>query len=212
MANPFSGVTDSGNPQGQDTRYNTPIAQTDRISFYVNLSTLENNVNFSNWIVHLVHADTYTIADPTIVTLTKDTISGTSYRFYADPWIVDDSLPAGCYRIVIIDSVTSNVLYISNILECLIDAQARDETILVRYRNAKNIQNFNYETLTSYYNTCRVRLLGRQPGRQITTEGYNTVDGSFQRIRTSLIKTVKFIAIWLDEAAGRFSSTIHGSA
>lgn len=193
-----STTTQNGNPSRADIGYSTPVAPYDKVQFYANMDELEDNANFASWEVHLLHADTFTIAWPNVMTLVKDTISGSDYRFYIAPWTVDENTPSGCYRIVIIDGVTSDILYLSNVIEVLTLAEARERTIFVRYRNRTNIQNFNYEGLGSFYNVYRVWLQTLNPQNAIVTEGYEKVNGSFERVRTQFGKTKDFQTGWLD--------------
>ena len=91
--------------------------------------------------------------------------------------------------------------------------EAQSETIFVRYRNRKNIQNFNYESdaFASYYNVHRVRVNTLQPKRTVISEGYDKIDGSFERVRTAYTKQVNFVTGWWDiEGHDAFeTATIH---
>ena len=213
MANCGIGSTSKsgGNPSVGVLGYNTPIAPQDKVQFYANLSELEDNANFSSWVVHLVHNDTYAISYPSVFTLSKDIISGTDYKFYVAPWTVQSNIPVGCHRLVIIDGTDGNILYISNTIEVMTLAEAQNETIFVRYRNSKNIQNHNYETLTTFYNVHRVRMDTIQPQRVVTSEGYQKINGDFERVRTAYTKQVNFVTGWFDiEGHDAFeTATIH---
>ena len=82
-------------------------------SFYNNSDELEDNVNFNYWGLHLVHSDSFTVSFPNVATLSKDIISGTDYRWYLSSFEFP-AAPIGCYRFVIEDMISGNILYISN--------------------------------------------------------------------------------------------------
>jgi hypothetical protein len=103
----------------------------------------------------------------------------------------------GCYKFIIIDTSASNqVLYISREFEVV---SADTDLQYVKYRNGKNILNYNYETLTTFYNKFHVETFNRKPLRPTISEGYPLSDGSFNRVRTIFTKTYQFITGWFDE-------------
>jgi len=182
-----------------DINYKTIFLAGDSISWYANLDTLETNANFSSWDIYIVHADSFIKALVTLgINIQKDIISGSDYRFFAQDWTFPSTIGIGCYRIVIEDTSDGNLLYISNEIEVITDVT---DTLLIRYRNAKNIQNFNYEKFTTLYNVVRVPLIKRKSQRPITSEGYDTINGAFQRVRTAITKSYEFLTDWFDEEA-----------
>jgi hypothetical protein len=178
-------------------------------SFYNNSSTLEDDVNFNYWLFSLVHSDSFIPVYEDIATLTKDIISGTDYRWYVDSFVFP-SVENGCYRFIVEDTISGNVFYISDQIE-VVDSD--EGLMLVKYRNAKNILNYDYETLTTFYNQFHIEMFKRKPQRPETTEGYSLVDGSFKRVRTVLTKTYEFITGWFDEPEhdATHAMTIHST-
>jgi hypothetical protein len=178
----------------------------DTFTFYANLDELETDTDFSNWHLDLLRDD-FTVAVQDIGTLTKDIITGTSYRFYSS-FTVPESL-TGCYYLVVIDEFYNTVKYISSKLS---STTSEDYTYVVRFRNSKNILNYNYQTLTTYYNRFRVRMNKSQPEQKVTSKGYDLVNGSFNPVRYVKGKTYSVTTLWFDEgdhdAFG--SALIHG--
>lgn len=164
-------------------------------SFYNNSDELETTASFNYCGLDLVHADTFIQVVEDVATISTDILSG-GYRFYADSFVFPQ-VEEGCYRFIILDvSAGENVLYISDPFEVV---SSDTGLIPIKYRNAKNILNFNYEALTSYYNRGHVELIRRHPQRESKTDGYGLSNGTFKRVRTILTKTWEFITGWFDE-------------
>lgn len=164
-------------------------------SFYNNSNELEDNVEFNYWGFDLVHADSFIPVFEDVTVLTKDIISGTDYRWYAEDFEFPDVEP-GCYRFIILDTVQNNVLYVSDVIEVV---DSTDNLMYVKYRNAVNMLNYNYEGLPSFNNKFHVELFDRKPLIKTTTQGYSLTDGSFQRVRTIRTKDIEMITGWFDE-------------
>jgi hypothetical protein len=178
-------------------RYNHKYVTSQEYSTYANNESLEDNANFASWRVDLVHADSFIPAVQSVMTLTKDIISGTDYRWYSK--FTFPVVPNNCYRFVIIDTAASDaVLYISDTLESV---DSSEGLILSKFRNGVNIQNYNYAGLPTFYNVFHVELNRRKPLSQKTTGGYDLADGSFFRVRTVRTKTYEFVTGWFDEQA-----------
>lgn len=176
--------------------FNTILYPSDTYSFYANLNELEDNANFSSWNVSLYHADSLVKEYDSILTLTKDIISGTDYRFYST--FEMPTVANGCYYIIITDTVTNNVLYISNKLEVVSNIT---DTTFIRYRNDQNILNFNYEGLTTFRNKFRVPIIRRQPLNSLSSEGYDLINGNFKRVRTERVKSLEVVTGFYDDQA-----------
>src|SRR5210317_830202 len=135
-------------------------------AFYNNSDTLETTASFNYCGLDLVHADTFIQVVEDVAELSTDILSG-GYRFYADSFVFPN-VANGCYRFVILDvSSGEEVLYISDPFE-VVDSE--EGLIPIKYRNAKNILNFNYEGLTSFYNLGHVEMLRRKPLRDSRTD------------------------------------------
>lgn len=176
-------------------RYSLPLFAGHQIYYYFNSIDLSTAGDFSNWRVALVNDVNHAIAYDNIATLTKDLITGISFRWYFD-WTVP-ALLEGCYRFVIYENVGNTVLYLSeNSFQYVAD---NDDICVVRYRNPVNIQNFNYEVLTSRYNQFRLWLKKRRPQRTIESVGYDLTDGTFNRVRSVVVKSYEFVTDMMDE-------------
>ncbi len=131
-----------------------------------------------------------------ITILAKDIISGTDYRWYAEDFQFPE-VATGCYRFVVLDLADNDkVLYMSDEIEVV---ASDTDLVYVTFRNAKNILNYNYETLLTFYNKTHVEMLYRKPLRPTTTQGYTLSGGSFKRVRTLLTKSFEFVTGWFDE-------------
>ena len=176
-------------------------------AWYNNSDSLETTASFNYCGLDLVHADTFIQVVEDVATLSTDILSG-GYRFYAEDFVFP-VVPEGCYRFIVIDvSAGENVLYISDPFEVV---NSTDGLIYTKYRNAKNILNYNYEGLPSFYNKTHIELFKRKPLRPTTTQGYILSSGSYKRVRTLLTKTWEFITGWFDtsEHDATQAATIH---
>lgn len=178
--------------------YKRKYVQGAEYAFYNNSDDLEDNANFASWRVDLVHSDSFISVIEGAISLTKDIISGSDYRWYNSGFTFP-TVEDGCYRFVVIDTADSdNVLYISSEFEVV---SSDDGLMLTKYRNAQNILNYNYTTLTTFYNKAHVEMFNRKPSRPVNTEGYSLSSGTFKRVRTILTKTYEFVTGWFDELA-----------
>jgi hypothetical protein len=165
-------------------------------AFYNNSDELDDSANFSSWSLDLLHSDSYTTAIADIAPLTKDIISGSDYRWYADDFVFPQ-VDTGCYVLAVIDTADSNeVVYLSDPIDVVNNAGGLK---YVSFRNGKNILNYNYEVLTSFRNKFHVETLIRKPLMPVVSEGYDLSNGSFYRVRTILTKTYEFVTGWFDE-------------
>ena len=186
--------------------YGQPVAYLDEVNYYFNTEDLITDASFSTWKIALLNTSNV-IAYDNIATLVQDIITGAEFRWYFQ-WVVPD-LVYGCYRPIVYDSATNNIKFISESL--LQVTNQTDQTSIIKYRNAVNIQSYNYETLTTWYNQHRLWLIKRAPQRQKESIGYNITSGTFERVRTVVTKSYEFVTEFLDEnASDAFDvATIH---
>lgn len=176
-------------------------------AWYNNSDALETTASFNYCGLDLVHADTFIQVIEDVATLGTDILSG-GYRFYADDFVFP-TVSDGCYRFIVIDvSAGENVLYISDPFEVV---SSTTDLTYCQFRNGKNILNYNYEGLPSFYNKTHIELFKRKPLRPTITQGYSLSSGSFKRVRTLLTKTWEFITGWFDtkEHDGMQALVIH---
>lgn len=150
------------------------------LAFYANIDELETSANFGNWHLNLLFSD-FRLAITDIGVLVKDQITVDGYRFYSEITVPPDITPS-CYYLVIVDE-TDTVKYLSNSINA---SSITDNTLYIRYRNGKNMLNFNYEGLTDFYNRARIKLTQRAPSYPTTRIGYELIDGSFNPVRSLL--------------------------
>jgi hypothetical protein len=186
--------------------YAIPTVYLDEVNYYFNTEDLITDASFSTWKIALLNTSNV-IAYDNIATLVQDIITGAEFRWYFQ-WVVPD-LVYGCYRPIVYDSATNNIKFISESL--LQVTNQTDQTSIIKYRNAVNIQSYNYETLTTWYNQHRLWLIKRAPQRQKESIGYNITSGTFERVRTVVTKSYEFVTEFLDEnASDAFDvATIH---
>lgn len=169
------------------------LVEGDQFQYYANIDTLENDLNFSNWRSVLL-TDSFIIAHENTGTLTQDFITLTEYRWY-DTWEVP-SLASGCYYYAILDD-SDNVKYLN--INPIIYRTTTEYTKLIRYRNSKNIYNFNYEDFPNFYNAFRIQLNVRQPTGKNVQIGYELIDGSFFPVRSTTGTQRQFITVMYNE-------------
>ena len=170
--------------------------QGERFNWYANLDNLATNGNFASWSCLIINTDDFT--EVGAFTVTKDVVSGASFRFYAESSIPSFLTAGNCYRMLIVDTTDNKVLYISN--EFLAADYINERTTKqIEYRNGKDILNFDYETLTTFKNKFRVKLVIRQPLPQTVSDGYVLVSGAFQEVETTSGQTEEFISEWYNK-------------
>jgi len=179
--NQFEGIPDN---------YVVTLFEGETFSFYANLDTLETNGNFNSWRLDFVDADTFITQYYGVGTLQDDIISGYSYRFYLDNYTVPSTIENGCYRMVIIDTTDNSVLYISNVFK--VSDTIAPYSSRIQYRNAINILNFNYETI-SFTNEMRIDIKKRAPNYPVNRIGYQLISGSFNPVRSVQGTTYEFV-------------------
>lgn len=164
-------------------------------AFYNNSDDLEDNANFNYWTLDLLHADSLTVALDDVAPISKDIISGSDYRWYVDTFTFPD-IDNGCYRFIVYDNANNEVIYIGDEIEV---TDNTNNLTYVKFRNSKNILNYNYEVLTTFYNLFHVEMFKRKPKNTERAKGYNLVNGVFKRVRTTLSKSYEWITGWFDE-------------
>lgn len=180
-----------------DLRYATVLKAGDSQAFYANLDTPSYEVDFANWVISIVHADSFVVVYDDFATLVKDDLSTGGFRFYCE-FTVPVDIPEGEFRFIIYIPYTQEVKFVSNVLKVINNVQAA-QSYLIKYRNAADIQNFGYEADETYYNIARLKLEKLQPERVKRNIGYQMVAGGFKRVRTVVGKAYSFITGFMDE-------------
>lgn len=184
-----------------DLSYETVLKAGDAQAFYANFDTPITDSTFSDWYISIVHADSFIIVYDNFATLTQDTVTG-GYRFYCE-FTVPVGIPEGCYRFMIYHPYATGgsdtVKYMSN--EIKVISNSSTDTMMIKYRNAVDMQNFGYAANTSFYNIARLPMEKENPQRQKINKGYPEIDGDYKRVRTITRKAYNFITGRLDEEA-----------
>ncbi len=180
-----------------DVQYASIMKAGDSLAFYANLDTPSYEVDFANWVISIVHADSFVVVYDDFATLTKDDLSTGGFRFYCN-FTVPEDIPEGEFRFIIYIPYTQEVKYVSNVLKVINSVQA-SQSMLIKYRNASDIQNFGYEDNASFYNIARLKLEKLNPERPKENIGYTLVNGAFQRVRTIAGKAYTFVTGFMDE-------------
>lgn len=181
--------------QNRIDQYALPLYSGFTMKYYANFENLSTASDFANWRVALVNNDNYAVVYDNIATLVKDTITGISFRWHFN-WTVP-ALLVGCYRFVVYENSGNTVLYLSkNVFKYTEDAQ---DFCFIKYRNPVNIQNFNYEGLTTWYNQFYIWLKKRSPKRTVNSIGYDLTEGTFNRVRSVITKEYEFVSDFMDE-------------
>lgn len=185
----------------------------DQLASYNNSDELDSSISFSSWHLDLYYAigsngvGELAVAD--IGTLVKDVISGSDFRWYFE-FTVPEGLQLGaCFYLIITDASDYNqVVYISPKVKA---TSITDHTQKIRYRNSKNIQNYNYVGLPDFNNQFRLPIVKRAPVYPTNRTGYDISSGAFLPVRTTQGKTEEFITRWFDDEThtGFNSATIH---
>lgn len=165
---------------------------------YFNLDEPIEDADFSDWQIDLIDSSG-TVVDASIGTLSKDIISGTSYRFYTTVNI-SASVPKGIYDVVVFNSSTNALKYQMDCVKVITDNDL-DEYALFAYRNSTNLYNFNYEGILKY-NT--VFLPVNVIEHQIETNRKQYREQSTQKVRNQKSTADKVITVetyFFDERA-----------
>ena len=157
--------------------------------FYANLDTPIDDDDFALWVL-----DLYDMAGNQVSAgvgiLTKDIISGGDYRFYAH-FTIPVGVDRGLYQLVVYNSSTSDLKYVTNCIEVITSADV-EEFVFLWFRNSTNAFGFNYETLTSY-NTVflNMNIVEEQP--EISMDQYR--EASTGKIRNQKTQTAKVLSL-----------------
>lgn len=148
---------------------------------YVNLDETVSDIDFDDWILSIFDSLGNEV-DSDIGTITKDVISGSDYRFYFS-FNIDLSVDPGIYYMVVYNSSTNDVKYVSNCIEVITEDDI-ECYVYLEYRNSSDIFNYNYEDVVNY-NTVflEMNLIEAEPEIQLTT--YREQTTGYRRNRKS---------------------------
>lgn len=216
-------LSDPSSKTSKPVRYNTygkiytpqvVIIPNVPFSFYANLDSLEDSANFANWRVDVVTEDLFSI-EQNVIILTKDVISGSEYRFYAQDVtfpVVNNLIDRAVYRLCIIDTTDDTIVYLGEIFQYRKSQPTYQEPLKsVKYRNDRNILNYNYVGLPSLYQEFYIKLHVGSKRPVTTQQGYEVVSGSFNPVRSTTGSEFRFItqAYGKEDHAAFNAMTIH---
>lgn len=115
--------------------------------FYANLDNPISDGDFANWRLSLFDLHGNEIAQD-IGTLTQDLVGGGNFNFYAY-FTIPSNTVNGIYELVIYNTVTNDVKYISDCVEVISLAEVENYVFLF-YRNSTNLFNYNYQAISDY--------------------------------------------------------------
>lgn len=133
--------------------YKLPVFEGDVINFFINSES--DTIDLDNTNLALGMLQCGELAATNIGTLNYLTIAPGGFKIHGN--ITIPIIYPGIYNYVIYDTVTMNLVYISNPVELINDVSIQYTTML-KYRNKRNILGFNYYEEPSYYNTIRIHV------------------------------------------------------
>jgi hypothetical protein len=166
--------------------------------FYANLDDTIEDSDFNDWVLSVFDGAGNEVAG-SIGTLEQDIISGSDFRFYAS-FTIPESLPDGFYELIIYNSNTDEVKYISNCIEA-ISFENIEDYVLLFYRNSSNVFNYNYESVNNY-NTVflPMNVIEQQPEIELTQYVEQTT-GRRRNQKTITSKVIKLETFFFDDEA-----------
>ena len=173
------------------------LVEGDTLSHYANLDTLESSANFASWRLDLLNGSDRSIFLSNIATINQDIISGSDYRFYFSFTVPSGLTDGSDYWLAIIDTADSDqVVYVWDFLE---GRSSKAGTRKIKYRNDKNILNYNYEDNPSFYNEYRISITAFGQQNPVVLTGYEKVNGSFQSVRATKGINKRYVTIAYNE-------------
>ena len=136
--------------------YRPVFVKGERYSNMINSEQKLNDPDFAALRLSIVDKDTFQIIADDVGVFTKYAEDGNEYRVAWDITSFPD-IPAGCYRILLYNTVNDQVKYLSNEIEVLdFNTTWRQRTSYFSFRHSAEIYNFGYDELLNF--RIRVRL------------------------------------------------------
>lgn len=172
--------------------YSFPIIEGDVIKFYINFFD-DFTQNVSAW--ELGWWTPGGIVIPNIATLNEDSIDGINKNLYAE--VTVGVLPRDTLRLVLYDTDDSNAIeYWSSAFRFKTSSAG---TSVLKYRNYRNILNFEFENVTTFYNQVRIDVRIGEPISTQDTTGYDISTGHRVVSKSTHRVTREFETQWFDE-------------
>lgn len=170
--------------------YAIVLVNGEALKFFANIDTPVSDTNF--WGELVLFNLNMDIVKFNLGTITILPVTGGN-KFYVDQDSLEiGSIESGIYFIGVLSGYDpTKIYYLSN--PVFVASNALDYTNKIRYRNNKNILHFEYESLTSFKNEFRIKLVKRQPNFPTRQIGYDLVSGSFNPVRTTKGSQYQFI-------------------
>jgi hypothetical protein len=186
---------DDGSPLDScANEYAYPILEGDTIGFYINF--FDNMAtDASAWEVGWWVPNEIILGD--IATLNEDVIDGTNRNLYSE--VTVGVLPRSLLRLVIYDPDDSNAIkYWSRAFRFKTTSA---NTAVFKYRNYRNVLNYEFENVSAFYNQVRIDIRIGEPITTNDTEGYDITTGHRIRSKTVHRVTREFETQFWDEYA-----------
>jgi hypothetical protein len=179
------------------------VCNGEEFTFYMNFDTPINNPDFATWKLALVTEAGLVPGQENIAPLVKHLYpDGVSYNIYAAVTLIGITVDR-YYKLVIYND-DDEILYVSGLLEVLSLADAKCLSTRLRYRASINLYNFNYSTLTTFYNIHRVRLYRVDEQDEATITQYRAVSsGQLRNVHYDADRWIMLEAYFFDDTAHR---------
>ena len=185
---------DGSPPDNCENEYSYPIVVGDTIGFYINFfDNMQEDV--SAWEIGWWIPNTIILGN--IATLNEDDVDGTNKNLYGE--VTVGVLPRSLLRLVIYDTDDSNAIkYWSKPFRFRTSTEG---TSVFKYRNYRNILNYEFENVATFYNQVRIDVRIGEPIATADTDGYDITTGHPVRSKTVHKLTREFETKFWDERA-----------
>lgn len=186
---------DDGSPSTSCVNeYTYPIIEGDTIGFYINFYTPLTE-DASGWQIGWWTSGAIILGN--IAALSEDVIDGANRNLYGE--VTVGVLPRTLLRLVIYDPSDSNAIkYWSKGFRYKTSSA---NTSVFKYRNYRNVLNYEFENVTAFYNQVRIDVRIGEPIAANDTEGYEVTTGHKVRSKTIHRVSREFETQFFDEQA-----------
>jgi len=151
-------------------RYKPPVFEGDIINFFINTPNEFTGLDTSNLALGMFRAGELVAAN----------IGSLNYLTIAEGLKISGQITIpvlcdGTYNYIIYNTITMDLVFISNPVELINDVSIQ-YTSMLKYRNKADVLGWNYYELPSFYNTVRIHALLSDEQTTEETSEYNDVN------------------------------------